>query len=193
MCPEVQPEPGERLTGPIMGAVMLRPACDGVDAEAVLKTIGVYAPRGLDSIVWLDERTAEIEDAGGNKIVRIDRDDVTREQRLAHAVDLYPPDDGQDDTMPYHRFLLVRTSEGGGYAHETFACHHDAAEDCMQNNARTYDVPHMLIDLDTGDQWDPVMSYSFEPRVTTLAEEIEELHRDTVRAPAPQGDPHADR
>ena len=66
----------------------------GVDyhrLEKELSTIGIYAPRGLDRVTW-SKSGAVIVDAGGEPIVRLERDHtIKNDSRRARYTPKLPP------------------------------------------------------------------------------------------------------
>ena len=53
------------------GSVLLPPGASWCEVEGALAGVGVYAPRGLDKLEWLDEELAIIRDHSGALMVRL--------------------------------------------------------------------------------------------------------------------------
>ena len=83
---EVDPGDGRRMD--YAGHVMLPVDAGGVLVEKVLSRVGVYAPRGLDRLVWHRAGrvpAASIKDASGHVIVKL-FEEKGFEQRVARRL-----------------------------------------------------------------------------------------------------------
>lgn len=71
--------------------VLPKRGVDYLTLEHELSTIGIYAPRGLDRVVW-NKKGAIITDAGGEPIVKLEREHtVKNDSRRARYVPKLPP------------------------------------------------------------------------------------------------------
>jgi hypothetical protein len=104
----------------------------------------------------------------------------TRATRIDQAMRLYEPEEPVDE--PFKRYLLVEAlasddtldDEIGAYWMTT----HDASIAAIVYSEGTESEtgfrPYLLVDLDTGKQWDPVRTTTWQPSAVTLDEAVQD-------------------
>jgi hypothetical protein len=113
---------------------------------------------------------------------------LTRQQRIDRLAATYPqPTDWleiAEDHPSDRRYALVSQSPSAGeYWISTHSSRDGAAERADRDSDDGGWAPHLLVDLDTGDQWDPVVRTQWQGRATTQDEDASTA--DTEPAPAP--------